>query len=210
MKKYSFLQEYRITRMADEHDPDADMNDERAYGMRPDGTHDGLDDLNDEPVGLGMDEPEELGLDREENLDGEEDPEGREFDSENPLGPLGDEEEMPRNELSGTEEEPSPDGEEEEAGLGDGEPEDENFQGVIRTVTGACLIYKRADESGTFEELWIYNTGERDNDSMGIRKAILAGTDIGQNSVSSEDGAQEAKTYSIGNVQYLNITGLPN
>ena len=40
----------------------------------------------------------------------------------------------------------------EEEGL---DPEAENFQGNIRTVAGADLVYKRKTEDGNFEELWI-------------------------------------------------------
>lgn len=93
----------------------------------------------------------------------------------------------------------------------DGEtPEDENpdFQGLIRTVRGACLVYKRKTEDGTYDELWIYNVGDNLKQETIIRKAILAGTDIDPNTQMSDDGQQRAKTQTIGNVQYLNITGM--
>jgi hypothetical protein len=91
---------------------------------------------------------------------------------------------------------------------GEDEEQDQDFQGLIRTVRGACLVYKRKDENGTFEELWIYNVGQNLKQETIIRKAILAGTDINPNTQESDDGQQKAKTYTIGNVQYLNITGM--
>ncbi len=98
-----------------------------------------------------------------------------------------------------------------ELGLGEEETdEDPNFQGVIRTVTGACLVYKRKGEEGTYEELWVYGIGKNMRNEAKIRRAILAGTDIGIQDVSSEDGTQECVTTNIGNVQYLKIMGLPN
>ena len=42
------------------------------------------------------------------------------------------------------------------------------------------------------------------------RRAILAGTDIPPQSVSSEDGTQEVETTTIGNAQFLRVVGLPN
>lgn len=90
------------------------------------------------------------------------------------------------------------------------ETEDPNYQGIIRTVTGAFLVYKRKAQDGTFEELWIYNVGKNMADEVKIRRAILAGTDISPQDVSSEDGTQECHTQTVGNVQFLKITGLPN
>jgi len=103
-----------------------------------------------------------------------------------------------------------------DAGLNDeelGAPnDDQNFQGTIRTVRGAALVYKRKDETGAFEELWVFNVGKDSgsDESMRIRKSILAGTDINPSTTQSEDGTQEVKSYSIGNVQFLQINGLPN
>lgn len=87
---------------------------------------------------------------------------------------------------------------------------DPNFQGEIRTVTGANLVYKRQDDGGTYEELWIYNVGDDVKAEVQIRRAILAGTDILPSSRESEDGTQQADTYTVGNVQFLKLTGLPN
>lgn len=89
--------------------------------------------------------------------------------------------------------------------------EDPNFQGTIRTVTGACLIYKRRESGNKFEELWVYSTDSRnmkvEND---IRNSILAGTDIDNQTQRSPEGDQTASTESVGNVQFLHIKGLPN
>lgn len=93
---------------------------------------------------------------------------------------------------------------------GNGGETNPNFQGVLRTVMGANLVYKRQIEDGTFEELWIYNVGDDVKSEIKTRKAILAGTDIQPGQVSSEDGSQSLETYTVGNVQYLKINGLPN
>lgn len=99
----------------------------------------------------------------------------------------------------------------EEAGDEEEEDEDPNFQGIIRTVPGACLVYKRKDEKNTYEELWIYNNGGRDiKPEIRIRKSILAGTDIDPKTQRSPDGQQTCETLSVGNVQFLHVRGLVN
>lgn len=92
----------------------------------------------------------------------------------------------------------------------DMEEEDPNFQGNIRTVAGANLVYKRKEEDGNYEELWIYNVGNDIKKETQIRRAILAGTDIVPSQRESEDGTQRAETFTVGNVQFLKIRGLPN
>jgi hypothetical protein len=87
---------------------------------------------------------------------------------------------------------------------------DPDFQGVIRTVTGACLVYKRKTEDGSFEELWVYNVGKSMRTEVKIRRSIMAGTDIPMQDISSQDGAQTAETTTVGNVQFLKLSGLPN
>lgn len=99
--------------------------------------------------------------------------------------------------------------EDEEFGDEFGEEEDSDFQGDIRTVRGANLVYKRKAEDGNFEELWIYNVGKDIKHETKIRHAILAGTDIDPSAQESEDGEQRADTTTAGNVQFLHITGLP-
>lgn len=97
-------------------------------------------------------------------------------------------------------------------GVENGEEEQEgqnDFQGLIRTVRGACLVYKRKNESGTFDELWIYNVGNNLKDETNIRRGILSGTDINPDTQMSDDGTQRAKTFSVGNVQYLNLLNIP-
>ena len=88
--------------------------------------------------------------------------------------------------------------------------EDPDFQGDIRTVKGGDLVYKRKQEDGNYEELWIYNVGSDIRKETQIRKAILAGTDVVPQQRESEDGSQHCDTYTVGNVQYLRIFGLPN
>lgn len=153
------------------------------YGLGPDGQPDGLDDIDGYLASL------------------EDDGEGE----DSIYAPEGEGEFAPEANLMGDE-----DGE--DGLLGDEGMEQEvdpDFEGSIRTVHGACLVYKRKGEDGLFEELWIYEVGEG-NESLRIRKSILAGTDVDPNNVESEDGTQSANTYSVGNVQFLNVHGLPN
>lgn len=93
-------------------------------------------------------------------------------------------------------------------------PEDEggdpNRAGVIRHVKDAHLVYKRRNEEGTFDELWVYNISNDMKDELTVRRAILAGTDISKNKTKSEDGNQNYTLSTLGNAQYLQITGLPN
>jgi len=86
--------------------------------------------------------------------------------------------------------------------------EDPNRQGVIRTVPKAHLVYKRKTPDGTFEELWVYNTGGSMQDELSIRRNILAGTDIPTKKTKSPDGKQHYTVWTIGNAQLVNIQGL--
>lgn len=95
--------------------------------------------------------------------------------------------------------------------LGSENEEDPDFQGVIRTVPGACLVYKRRDEQNNYEELWVYNVGGRDmQPELKVRNSILAGTDIDPKTQKSQDGQQTCDTITTGNVQFLHIRGLLN
>lgn len=87
--------------------------------------------------------------------------------------------------------------------------EDPNRQGLIRTVKKAHLVYKRSGDDGTFTELWIYNLQNMQQQTK-IKRAILAGTDIPPNQLTSPDGAQSYKIWSVGNAEMLEITGLPS
>jgi len=94
--------------------------------------------------------------------------------------------------------------------------QDPDAQGIIRTVANAHLVYKRQDEDGTFEELWIYNIDNpkteksRVEDALSIRREILSGTDIPRGHTRSENGQQSYTLYTMGNAQLLHITGLSN
>lgn len=121
------------------------------------------------------------------------------------------------NNIVGDEKEPEPEKEawddEDDIGIEDEEENDEDsdFQGIIRTVPGACLVYKRKDQQNRYEELWVYNAGGRDiKPEMRIRNSILAGTDIDPKTQKSPDGEQRCDTLSVGNVQFLHIFGLIN
>ncbi len=110
-------------------------------------------------------------------------------------------------------EEESPDTDEEFADdvEGDEEEEDPDFQGTIRTVRGANLVYKRQIEDGTYTELWIFTSPDDGMEEQSkIRRAILAGTDIPSNRETSEDGSQTAEQTNVGNVTFIKIIGLEN
>lgn len=89
------------------------------------------------------------------------------------------------------------------------ENKDPNRQGVIRVVAGAHLVYKRQKDESSYEELWIFNVGNKLEDELKIKRAILAGTDIEQNKVRSQDGSQSYTLVTMGNAQMLCIHGLP-
>jgi len=88
--------------------------------------------------------------------------------------------------------------------------QDDDYQGIIRTVKGAYLIYKRKQPDDTYEELWIYNVGKDLKQENQTRRAILAGTDIDPSTQDSNDSNEHAEASTLGNVQFLLITNLPN
>ena len=97
--------------------------------------------------------------------------------------------------------------------FGDDETEewdDPDYQGVIRTIPDAHLVYKRQQEDGTFNELWQYNIGKDFRKELETRRAILAGTDIPVTKMASPDNNQTYELWTAGNCQLLNIRGLPN
>jgi hypothetical protein len=87
---------------------------------------------------------------------------------------------------------------------------DPDKQGLIRTVKGAHLVYKRKNEEGTYDELWVFSTGDDIKNTLEVRRAILAGTDIPPRALKSENGQQSYTLTSLGNGQILHIKGLPN
>lgn len=87
--------------------------------------------------------------------------------------------------------------------------DDPNRIGIIRRIKGAHLVFKRQTSDSSFEELWIYKL-DPDNESINIKRSILAGTDIPPNKTSSPDGTQKYQLKSMGDAQLMHITGLPN
>lgn len=89
--------------------------------------------------------------------------------------------------------------------------QDPNYQGSIRVVDNAHLVYKREDEDGTYSELWVYNNDHEDNNLVvKIRKDILSGTDIDLTTGTDENQQQQYELTKLGNINYLHITGLSN
>lgn len=87
-------------------------------------------------------------------------------------------------------------------------PVDPDRAGVLRNVKGARLVYKREQADGTYEEMWIYNSGAFKRD-LETKKTIVAGTDIPPNASQSPDGSQTLKMWSAGNADIIVISGLP-
>ena len=92
----------------------------------------------------------------------------------------------------------------------DQEWDDPDFQGSIRQVEGAHLVFKRQQEDGTFNELWQYNLGDDFKKELTIRRAIISGTDIPINKMRSPDSSQSYELWTVGNGQLLQVKGLPN
>lgn len=159
---------------------DFDIDPDTGFAISPDG-EDQVDEFGDEEF------PEDQDVEDDSMTD--------EFSDENPEE-FGDEE-MPNDE-------------DEMDGVASKATEDPDRQGVIRSVKGAHLVYKRQGENGTYEELWIYNHGENLADSMQIRRGIISGTDIPVNKTSSPDGKQSFSVWTVGNAEMVQITGLPN
>ena len=88
--------------------------------------------------------------------------------------------------------------------------QDPNAQGMIRTVPKAHLVFKRQQGDGKFEELWVFNLGDKIHDALNIRREILSGTDIPRGHTRSEDGNQSYTLQTMGNAQLMHITGLAN
>lgn len=88
--------------------------------------------------------------------------------------------------------------------------EDPDRQGNVRYVKDAHLVSRRENDEGTFDELWILNTGDsKSRRSEFIIQDILKGTDIPATEISSDDGSQDYETWSVGNVQMIKVRGLP-
>lgn len=84
------------------------------------------------------------------------------------------------------------------------------YDGIVRAIKGAYLVSRKEQPDETFTEVWIYNVDNKYETEANIRKAIISGTDIDPKSNVSEDKSQEAIYTTVGNVQFLTITGLPS
>lgn len=95
---------------------------------------------------------------------------------------------------------------------GENEPDeqDPNMQGLLRKVPGAHLVFKRQSKEGSYEELWIFHIGDKLQNELTVKAAILAGTDIDPQIGHSEDEVQHFEVWAAGNAQVMHITGLPN
>jgi len=91
----------------------------------------------------------------------------------------------------------------------DPEITNKNRAGVIRVVRNAHLVYKRQNDAGLYDELWIYNTSQEYGTTLAIKKDILSATDIPPRAMQSEDGSQKYSLQVLGDVTFLHVTNLP-
>lgn len=78
-----------------------------------------------------------------------------------------------------------------------------------RIVSGAHLVYRRMQDVGAIEELWLYKIDKLDpTKHISVEEAILDATDVSPKTHSSEDGNQRAYTWVAGNAKFMHITGL--
>lgn len=115
---------------------------------------------------------------------------------------------LPQDDQSQNIDAPQDDSDSVEGNDSGGKPENPNRAGVIRHVAGAHLVYKRETGDGTYEEMWIYNSGDFKKD-LTTKKDIVSGTDIPATSTTSPDGSQQLTMWSAGNATVIKITGLP-
>lgn len=82
----------------------------------------------------------------------------------------------------------------------------------MREVEDARLIRKKMHADGTYEELWIYHVGGEGDYTRDerIRTSILQDTEIDPSSGKSEDGEQKMKVWRSGDIEFLELVGLPN
>lgn len=85
------------------------------------------------------------------------------------------------------------------------------MDGTIRRVTNAELVSKKKDDTtGRFTELWVYNRDLHNmQHELQVRRAILNYTEIEGPRLQSPDGVQVARVWNCGNVEFLEISGLP-
>lgn len=88
----------------------------------------------------------------------------------------------------------------------------DNDQPNMREIKDARLIRKKMHADGTYEELWIYHVGGEGDYTRDerIRTSILQDTDIDPASGKSDDDNQHMKVWRSGDVEFLELTGLPN
>jgi hypothetical protein len=82
------------------------------------------------------------------------------------------------------------------------------YEGLVRAVKGAYLVSKKKQEDETYTEVWMYMVGNKFHNEANIRRSILSATDIDPAEHMSEDESQHAHIVTIGNVQYMTLTGI--
>lgn len=90
-------------------------------------------------------------------------------------------------------------------------PKNPNRQGLIRKVKNAHLVYKRENDTDSFDELWVYKSGRNGIKSeIDIKNDIISGTDIPVGGVISADGEQSYEIWHVSNIVFLLVKNLPN
>lgn len=87
-----------------------------------------------------------------------------------------------------------------------------NDEPNMREVEDARMIRKKMHADGTYEELWIYHVGGEGDYTRDerIRRSILQDTDIDPAVGKSDDGEQKMVIWRSGDVEFLELSGLPN
>ena len=79
---------------------------------------------------------------------------------------------------------------------------------MVNKIKCAHILVKKQSEALAIQER--LKQGEKFYDELDVRRDILAGTDIPVNKTKSDDGSQSTDSWNVGNIQYIEIKGLPN
>jgi hypothetical protein len=179
-----FLKEILAEYQDYEDQEDLPPEDDELEDLPPEESDDTIDDLPPE-------DDEATDLSPEDDLEDLPDEEGMEGDKNDFESPNGDDREMDE--------------------IANKASEDPDKQGVIRKIQGAHLVYKREQEDGTYEEMWIYNSDKSNmKNELKIRRAIIADTDIPVGKRVSDDGKQSFDCWTAGNAEMFKLSGLVN
>lgn len=81
------------------------------------------------------------------------------------------------------------------------------YEGELRHVKGAKLLWKIKDDDGSYTERWMYHARNLEELIDGKRR-ILVGTDIHPSKNRSPDGSQSFAVEQYGEIVWMTITGV--